>query len=245
MAFPDSGRAEAAPGDPEDFRMTEAEEQLSLANPDERLPWLESDDDYEQPGVDSGRIVAFAAVGLLAVALLLGMLYFFTRDPSDADLIADGSTIEAPAEPYKSRPDDPGGRQVEGTGDTSFEVAEGQQVEGQIDAGVVQAAGTDREPAVAATVAPSASPAPTESAAPLPGVGVQVGAYTTRAQAEAGWSQLVSRFELLQGRSHRVLEGTADSGTIFRLQAVAGSAAEADTLCRGIRAAGGDCQVKR
>jgi hypothetical protein len=52
------------------------------------------------------------------------------------------------------------------------------------------------------------------------GVGVQVGAYSTRAQAEAGWSQLATRYEVLQGRSHRVLEGTADSGTIYRLQAV-------------------------
>ena len=51
--------------------------------------------------------------------------------------------------------------------------------------------------------------------------------------------------EALKGRSHRVLQGTADSGTIFRLQAVAGSVAEADALCRGINAAGGDCQVKR
>jgi hypothetical protein len=77
------------------------------------------------------------------------------------------------------------------------------------------------------------------------GIGVQVGAYSTRAQAEAGWSQLTGRFDVLQGRGHRILEGTADSGTIFRLQAVAGSAAEADTLCRSVKAQGGDCQVKR
>ena len=236
----------ALPGDDlDDDGMIDADEQLSLADADERLPWLESDEEYEQPGVDTGRIVAFAAVGLLFIALLLGAVYFFTRDPRDAELVADGSTIEAPAEPYKSRPDDPGGRQVEGTGDTSFEVAEGQLVEGRIDAGAVPAAGSDRDPAAAATVTPSASPAPAETAAPPLGVGVQVGAYTTRAQAEAGWSQLTSRFELLQGRSHRVLEGTADSGTIYRLQAVAGSAAEADTLCRAIKASGGDCQVKR
>ena len=74
---------------------------------------------------------------------------------------------------------------------------------------------------------------------------MQVGAYSSRDQAEAGWSQLAGRYESLKGRGHRILEGTADSGTIYRLQAVAGSAAEADTLCRGIRAAGGDCQVKR
>lgn len=240
MAFPDNGRA-GAPGDLEDVRVTEPEAQLSLADADERLPWLESDDEYDQPGVDTGRIVAFAAVGLLAVLLLLGMLYVFTREPGDADVVADGSTIEAPDTPYKTRPADPGGRRVEGTGDTSFEVAEGQTVEGRIAANDVPAPSIDREQATAPRATSSPAPAPT----PLTGVGVQVGAYSTRAQAEAGWSQLVSRFEALQGRSHRVLEGTADSGPIYRLQAVAGSAAEADTLCRAIKAAGGDCQVKR
>jgi hypothetical protein len=244
MAMPGNGREEEAPADLDDDGMIEAEEQFALADADERLPWLESDDDdHEQQGVDSGRIVAFAAVGLLAVVLLLGALYLFTRDSADGELVADGSTIAAPDEPYKTRPEDPGGRQVEGTGDTSFEVAEGQQVEGRIDAGGVPVPSIDREQAGAPTFAPTGTAAAPST--PAGGVGVQVGAYSTRAQAEAGWSQLAGRFEALQGRGHRVLEGTADSGTIYRLQAVAGSAAEADTLCRGIKAAGGDCQVKR
>jgi len=236
MALPGGDRSR----DLDDDAMIDAEGQLSLADADERLPWLESDDDYEQPGVDTGRIVAFAAVGLLFIALLLGAAYYFTRDPSDAEVVADGSTIEAPAEPYKTRPEDPGGREVEGTGDTSYEVAEGQQVEGRIAAGV-PAIAADREQTDASPSAPS----PAASGTPTAGVGVQVGAYSTRAQAEAGWSQLSGRYEALQGRSHRVLQGTADSGTIYRLQAVAGSAAEADTLCREIKASGGDCQVKR
>ena len=226
--------------DLDDDGTIDAEEQLSLADADERLPWLESDEEYEQPGVDTGRIVAFGAVGLLFIVLVLGAIYYFTRDARDAALVADGSTIEAPAEPYKTRPEDRGGREVEGTGDTSYEVAEGQQVAGQIDSGVPVPT-IDREQAEA----PAAAPSPTASSAPTGGVGVQVGAYSTRAQAEAGWSQLSGRFEALKGRSHRVLQGTADSGTIFRLQAVAGSAAEADTLCRAVKAAGGDCQVKR
>ena len=235
----------ALPGDDlDDDGAIDADEQLSLAGADERLPWLESDEEYEQPGVDTGRIVAFAAVGLLFIALLLGAVYYFTRDPRDAELVADGSTIEAPAEPYKTRPQDPGGREVEGTGDTSYEVAEGQQVEGQIAAGVPVPT-IDREQVGAATATPSVAASPVVSSAPAGGLGVQVGAYSTRAQAEAGWSQLSGRYEALQGRSHRVLQGTADSGTIYRLQAVAGSAAEADTLCRAIKAAGGDCQVKR
>jgi hypothetical protein len=238
MAMPGNGRG-GTPADLDDDGTIEAEGQLSLADADERLPWLESDDEYEQPAVDTGRIVAFAAVGLLFVVLLLGAAYYFTRDPSDAELVADGSTIEAPAEPYKTRPDDPGGREVEGTGDTSYEVAEGQQVEGQIAAGVPVPT-IDRQQTGAPTPAPS--PSASSSAG---GIGVQVGAYSTRDQAEAGWSQLSGRYDALQGRSHRVVQGTADSGTIYRLQAVAASAAEANTLCRGIKAAGGDCQVKR
>ncbi|HYD25496.1 MAG TPA: SPOR domain-containing protein [Croceibacterium sp.] len=222
------------PGDDDEL---EAEEQLALAGGDERLPWLESDDDYEQPGVDTGRIMAFAAVGLLAVVLVVGALWWFTRDSRDVELVADGSTIEAPDEPYRTRPDDPGGRQVEGTGQTSFEVAEGEQVEGRIAAGSIPAPSIDREQAQAG----GAATAP----APSGGIGVQVGAYSTREAAEAGWSQLAGRFEPLQGRSHRVVEGTVDGGRIYRLQAVAGTAAEADTLCGAIKSAGGDCQVKR
>jgi hypothetical protein len=157
--------------DADDDEMIDAEEQLSLADADERLPWLESDEDYEQPGVDTGRIVAFAAVGLLFIVLLLGAVYYFTRDPHDAELVADGSTIEAPAEPYKTRPENPGGREVEGTGDTSYEVAEGQQVEGQIAAGVPVPT-IDREQ----TAAPGATPSAAGASAPARGKGGQVGA---------------------------------------------------------------------
>ncbi len=242
MALPGNGLT-GAPVDLDEDMMGEPEEQLTLADADERLPWLESDDDYEQPGVDTGRIVAFAAVGLLAVVVLLGTLYIFTRDGGGDVAVADGSTIEAPEEPYRTRPDDPGGRQVEGTGDTSFAVAEGQQVDARIDPGK-PAVAEDARSATSAT-APGRKVVSASSTAGSAGIGVQVGAYSSRAQAEAGWSQLAGRFEVLQGRSHRVLEGVADSGPIYRLQAVAGTVAEAETLCREIRTSGGDCQVKR
>ncbi len=212
------------------------EEELAFADGEERLPWLESDDDYEPAGVDTGRIVSFAAVGLLAIVAVLGAVWWFTGDRSEEQLVADGSVIEAPAEPYKTRPADPGGRQVEGTGDSSFEVAEGEEIDGRIaGSGVVPSPAIDRE-----------QDDDGETPAPAAGsVGVQVGAYSSREAAEAGWSTLSARFEALQGRSHRVVQGTADSGTIYRLQALAGSAAEADTLCRNVKAQGGDCQVKR
>ena len=36
---------------------------------DERLPWLESDDEEERPGVDTGRIVAYRSPGGAGVRL--------------------------------------------------------------------------------------------------------------------------------------------------------------------------------
>ncbi|MEO6152190.1 MAG: SPOR domain-containing protein [Croceibacterium sp.] len=213
----------------------EAEQELAFADVGDRLPWLESDDEDDDPGggVDTGRLVAFAVVGLMAVVVLLGAMWWLTRAPPEENQLAAGGTIAAPAGPYKVKPADPGGRQVAGTGDTSFAVAEGREVQGRI-----------AEPA---TPAPSAT-ATVGSAAPVAAsgvIGVQVGAYSTQAQAEAGWTQLTARLDPLHGRNHRVVEGVADSGTVFRLQAVTGGAAEAETLCRAIKAAGGDCQVKR
>jgi hypothetical protein len=215
------------------------EAELALADSEERLPWLESDDDFEPAGVDTSRIVVFAAVGLLVIVALLGVLWWALRDDTGQELVADGSVIEAPDTPYKTRPDDPGGLQVEGTGDTSFEVAEGKEIDGRIaGSGVVAEPTIDREQQ-------AGSEEEEVPAATARGVGVQVGAYSTREQAEAGWNTLSGRFDSLQGRNHRVVQGIADSGTIFRLQALAGSVEEADTLCRAIKSQGGDCQVKR
>jgi len=222
---------------PGDEDTMEAEEQLALADGEERLPWLESDDEDEQQGVDTGRIVAFGAVGALALVLLLGALWWFTGEGTDEKLVADGGTIEAPEEPYRTRPDDPGGQQVAGTGDTSFEVGEGQSVEGQI-------AGGGDAPALSKDREQAGAPAATSTRS-VSGIGVQVGAYSSRDAAETGWTTLSGRIEALQGRNHRVVQGTADSGTIYRLQAVASTVAEAETLCRSIKSQGGDCQVKR
>ncbi|OYW45545.1 MAG: hypothetical protein B7Z08_07440 [Sphingomonadales bacterium 32-68-7] len=216
------------------------EDELAFPIENDRLPWLDSDDEPEDPGLDTGRIAAFALVGVLALAALIGGLWWLTREPSGPTLVAEGGTIEAPAAPYKEKPADPGGREVAGTGDTSFAVAEGRTVESRV-------ADASPEPVrVPAATAGAPRPAPSASVpASTGGVGVQVGAYSRREQAEAGWQQLAGRLAPLQGRSHRVVEGVVDGATVYRLQAVAGSLADADTLCRAIKAAGGDCQVKR
>ncbi|MBS1239967.1 MAG: Sporulation related domain protein [Proteobacteria bacterium] len=224
-------------GDDEEPRAGDAAEpaaqaeagQLALKDGEEQLPWLEGDEDYERERVDTARIAAFAIIGLLVVGLIVGGIWWATRDRTDNAMLADGSTIAAPGGPYKTKPDDPGGKTFDGTGDTSFAVGEGQSREGQI---------ADDEVA-----RPSID---TQAASPVAkgGVGVQVGAFQSRASAEAGWSRLVQDYPVLSGVSHRVVEGQADFGVAYRLQAVAGDAAAAKSLCDRFKAAGGTCQVK-
>jgi hypothetical protein len=227
-----------------------AEEQLMLTGDDDALPWLEADDDDIDQGSDY-RILIFGALAVLALAaILFGAKHFLGTGGADS-AAPDGSTIAAEDGAYKSAPENPGGEQVAGTGDLSFEVGEGQGGEE-----VSGAAGAAATPSIDVNQAEAARPSAIASRAPAAaatasagaassGVGVQVGAYSSRAAAEAGWNQLIGRFDVLSGANHRIVEGTADSGTIYRLQAVSANVAAAETLCRTIRNAGGDCQVKR
>ncbi|MFD1958002.1 SPOR domain-containing protein [Novosphingobium panipatense] len=61
------------------------------------------------------------------------------------------------------------------------------------------------------------------AAGAVAGVGVQVGAYATRELAEAGWNTLKTQYEPLAAISHRIVQGRADIGTVYRLQAVPGT----------------------
>jgi SPOR domain len=230
-------------------------EQLSLGTSDDdvRLPWLESaDDDYEDAS-GSGQTIGLIALGLLALALIVGAIWWLTRRGTDDTPVADGSVIEAPDGPYKERPKDPGGKTFDGTGDTSFAVSEGQTRPAQLgQSGAAPAPGFASVPKAGASVAPAQAASAAKGAVagtPAPvvdssGVGVQVGAFSTRAAAEAGWSKLSDRHSALKGLRHRVVEGKADIGTVYRVQAVAADAGAARVLCAGLQREGLACQVK-
>ena len=213
-----------------------AGDRLDLDDGD-RLPWLESADDIEgDEGVDGGRVIGFILLGVVALAMIVGAVWFATNRGGPGP--ADGSLIRAEKGPYKVAPEDPGGKTFAGTGDTSYAVAQGESRPGTM-------AGSEK-----ASVQPAPKPGPTATASADPqpaggGVGVQVGAYTSAADAEAGWSALASRHEALSGLKHRVVEGQADFGRVFRLQAVAADLAAANALCASLKAAGQGCQVKR
>jgi len=217
------------------------ESELDLADTD-NLPWLESDaEDEDAGGLDIGQILGFAGGLVLLLAAVVGAVWYVSNRASSADVVADGSVIEAPAGPIKERPENPGGKQFAGTGNVAPLVGEGETREAVVAA-----------PAAPATPAPKPSPSASSSAAAAPkapavdmsGVGVQLAAYSSRARAEQGWTDLARRTEVLSGVKHRVVEGKVDIGTVYRLQAVAGSRAEAERLCAALKADGLDCQIK-
>jgi len=207
-----------------------------------RLPWLETDGDDEEEfkGYNGGQLFTLIALGLLAVAVIGGGIWWALSTRKDEVLVADGSVIAAPKQPYKERPKDAGGKTFAGTGDTSFAVSEGQTRPARLgEAAAPKTAAVEPaapKPSASASAAP-ATPAPS-------GVGVQVAAYSSRASAEAGWSRLSAQYEQLSGLNHRVVEGSADIGTVYRLQVLAGDVSGAHALCGRLKAAGLACQVK-
>ena len=214
-------------------------ERLALADEDERLPWLESSDDSlddDNEGSDMSHTLRLGAMALVALVAIVGGIYWVSHRNPDPALVADGSLVAADSKPYKEAPKDPGGKTFDGTGDTSFAVSEGKNKPAQM-------AGSDAAPAPkpAATAAGNAA----ASAAASGGVGVQVGAFSSKEAAETGWAKLAGQAGgALSGVSHRVIAGTADNGTIYRLQAVTPDAAAAGALCSKLKGAGISCQVK-
>ena len=241
----------------EALELEETSGQLALED-DERLPWLDADDDDTVQEADGGRILGLVILGLIALATIVGGIWWSTNRNPDPTLVADGSTIPAPGEAYKEAPKNPGGKTFDGTGNTAFAVSEGQDRPARLGEAPppASAAGTARPgfdlgkgpaggPPPTAGKAPAAiASAPAAAAAPAGGPAVQVGAYSSRASAEAGWSRLNQQYSALSGQRYRIVEGTADIGTVFRLQAVPGDAAAAQALCGRLKSAGLACQVK-
>jgi hypothetical protein len=232
---------------------TDEPDQLQLVDEDASLPWLEGDDDFDnQGGSGGGQIVLLALLALSALALIIGGIWWFTRGGSENELVADGSVIEAPEQPYKEKPADPGGKTFEGTGDTSYAVSEGETRPVSLgeDAETAKPGFEDVgepagpvKPAVAMPKTPSAQTPAAQASAPS-GPAVQVGAYSSRKSAEEAWGRLAGSYSALSGVKYRVVEGRADIGTVYRLQAMPGDGTAARSLCTKLKSSGLDCAVK-
>ena len=223
------------------------QDELDLAT-DDSLPWLESDDAADTAnGVDTRQIVGFVAVLALVLALVVGAAWYGFGAGSGGGVEPDGSIIAAPEGPIRERPEDPGGVEFAGTGNVAPVVGEGGMRESVLatdDPGPAARTG----PAVGQAdgqVDPNSETTDEETdASTSQGVGVQLAAYRSKARAEQGWRELRARTDVLDGARYRIVRGTVDIGTVYRLQAVTGNRAAGDALCAALKADGLDCQVK-
>ena len=220
-----------------------AESELDLSA-DDSLPWLESDEEDEDAGgVDTAQIVGFAVVLLALLVGIVGAIYLMTNRGGDPELVADGSTIEAPEGPIKERPEDPGGKEFAGTGNVAPAVGEGQARNGQI-------GDTEGASGAQASAASSASGQTQSAAEPKPtpiasgGAYVQLAAYGTRSRAEEGWRDLSRQTTALAGKRHRIVEAVVGGATVYRLQVIEADRSSASALCDAIKSDGLDCAVK-
>lgn len=222
----------------------------SRAAHDADLPWLQEVEDEDASGGISARKML---VGLLVVLVAAGLVAgtFFWLGQREAGVTGAPELIRAPEGPYKVKPEDPGGLDVTGESQTTFETSAGQDIDSRLDIpGQPQTEteappqrippGETKEP-VPAEEAPPPEPKPSGA----PGSVVQLGAYRNTAQAERAWTALSTRFGALSGLTKIVVPYSAGGSSGYRLRAAAGSPEEARQVCQALQAAGESCFIAR
>jgi cytoskeletal protein RodZ len=143
----------------------------ALDDDEERLPWLEPVDDYEdEEGISIARLIAAVVVGLVALGLVIGGIFWLRNRGQSGD----GTLIAAPAGPIKEKPPEAGGMNVEGAGDVAYDASVGKDVNSTIDltalpeAPVADNSGIRPAPLPPSTSPQPSTPAPAVKPAPVP-----------------------------------------------------------------------------
>lgn len=196
---------------------------------EDRLPWLESADDYDDDGEYSPvRVALFVLAGLLLLGGIVGGVYWLQNRDNDG-LDGSGDLIAAQEGDYKVRPDDPQARQFEGEGDASFAASEGKDTTAKL-----------------GTSAPVEAPVRKPEAPNAPGSAmIQLGAFSTAAMADSSWAGFARRFTDIGSLPKKIVRGSVEGSPIYRLNAVAPSVAQAQQVCNSLKAAGESCLVVR
>lgn len=193
------------------------------ADDEDRLPWLEAVEEEapESAGPSIGKTIGLVVLGLVVLgAGVGGYSWWSERGATEGH----GELIAAPAEPYKIKPEEPGGMAVEGEGDTAFAASEGAEPQGRIDTGAVSEEPVTRNAPRAATPTAEGS--------------IQLGAFSSEASANAAWKALSGRFAYLEPLEHSVIPVTSGEKTLYRLRA---SGPKAGGICGRLRVAGETC----
>lgn len=234
---------------------------------EDRLPWLEPAEDFdEEEGISPAKLAAFVIAGLVAIGIVIGGIYWWQGRQMGVTG-GEGELIAAQEGDYKVKPDQPGGMAVEGKGDTAFATSAGEAPKGAIDLDALPEAPVERAaPAPApqpkapvqaqakgvakvpesggrlAPKAPAAQPgAPARAAAG--GTLIQLGAFSSEASANKAWERLSKRFAFLAPLGKSVASTEVSGATLYRLRANAGSSEQARDFCGRLKVGGENCIV--
>lgn len=249
--------------------MTERQGGRLILGEEDRLPWLEPVEPAEEDPVSPKSLVAFVIAGLALIALVVGGIWWYmNRAPETGD----GTLITAPQGPYRVKPDEPGGMEVEGQGDAVPAATEGVDPEGRLD--------MDAVPEMPVAVpAPTPTPTPVPTATPTPKPGgvttrvpdssgrltapepmrraakprapgsasggslIQLGAFGSAAEANSAWTRISKRFVWVAGLDKQVVAAEVNGRTVHRLRVTAASHADAVSACKRLKVAGQDCLI--
>lgn len=223
---------------------------------EDSLPWLQEVEDEDAPRGISARamIVGLAVVALVLAATAAGFFLLGRSDPGAGPGAPE--LIRAPAEPYKVKPDDPGGLDIAGESQTTFETSAGEDVDARLNLGAAgadvprNAVETQPEPkrippGETKEPVPAKEPEPAPKPSGAPGSVIQLGAFKNTSQAERAWTALKARFGVLSGMTKMVVPYSAAGSSGYRLRAAASSPEAAREACRAIEAGGESCFVAR
>ena len=113
----------------DDSRANDNEGEIELSDED-RLPWLEAvEEDGGGDGPSVGKLLGAILIGLLAIGLVVGGLYWLGNRSAGGD---GNQIITAEKGDYKQRPENPGGMNLSGEGNTSVAASEGEQPRGNL-----------------------------------------------------------------------------------------------------------------
>lgn len=242
--------------------MTDIDRDSYALRDEDRLPWLEAvDDEDDVERVSPLRLAALLLIGLALLGVVIaGVWWWQSREVTPS---GEGALIPAPATPYKVKPDEPGGMDVEGKGEAAFATSEGASPTGALDLGAVPEDPVQRTaPAPKpAPTAPAATPAatakveeggqlvakapPAQPAAPAGPAGsvVQLGAFDSEGMANEAWTTLSKRFGYVEDLGKIVVPAKVGGRTFYRLRAATGSSDQARDVCARLKVAGENCLI--
>jgi hypothetical protein len=223
---------------------------------EDSLPWLQEVEDEDGPRGISARamIIGVLAVLLVAAAVAGGFYWLGSRD---GGIAGEPELIRAPTTPYKVKPDDPGGLDIAGESETTFQTSAGQDIDSRLNLGATgredvsaqeappQSADQTNTAQTAAKPVETAPPPPAPKTSGAAGSVIQLGAFKNTAQAERAWAVLSTRFGALAAMTKMVVPYSANGGSGYRLRAAASSPDAARQACQAIQAGGESCFIAR